>query len=180
MPIGESLMNPGEREPIQKQKKVIDIDSNDLDASVKEAFSDIVDDMKVVEIEGDKVVTIEGSDPATIEDSVAKAFGSNVDDVVEVDWAQESKAVVAVAKQQILADAQVIGYIQDPDYKQIVLQTIDDMTTNEEQIRIFQEGINAATDKAKYVEQATKKLVDAIKSEIERKIIKHSASDNNS
>ena len=180
MPIGEPLMNPRKREPVQKQKKVIDIDSNNLDASIKEAFSDIADDMKVVEIEGDKVVTIEGSDPATINDSVAEAFGSNVDNIIEVDWAQESKAVVVVAKQQILADAQVVGYIQDPDYKQIVLQTIDDMTTNEEQIRIFQEGINAATDKAKYVEQATKKLVKAIKSEIEKKVMEHIAVDNNS
>jgi hypothetical protein len=46
------------------------------------------------------------------------------------------------------------------------------MTTDEDQIRVFQEGINATTDTAKYVEQATNKLVLAMVEETKSRIMR--------
>ncbi len=105
-----------------------------------------------------------------LEGSVDKAFGADVNNV-EVEWSKESKAVVAIAEQKLFADEKISEYMED--YEDIIRQTVVDMTTNEEQIRIFQVGLNTATDKAKYVEQATNKLVHMMKDEVERRIMEN-------
>ena len=114
-------------------------------------------------------ITIEADDVESLADSVDEIFGEEVENV-EVDWSSESKAVVAVAEQKLLANEQIQAYLEDNDFEHIVNEVIKDITTDSEQIRIFQTGINAATDKAAYVEQATDKLVDKIKNEIDRRI----------
>ncbi len=116
----------------------------------------------------DPIITIEGDDPRDLEVSVTEAFGADVDNV-EVDWSKEFKTVTETAKQKLFADEDISEYMVD--YKDIIDQVIENITTKEEQIRIFQVGLNAATDKAKYVEQATNKLVHIMKDEVERKIM---------
>jgi len=163
--------------PESKRKKVITISADNIEEDVKNAFVDIDKDMKTVKIKGDGVDNIEGNTPKELEDSVSHAFGKDVDNI-KVDWAQESKAVVAVAKQKLFEDATINTYMEDPDYKNIVQQVVADMTMNEEQIRVFQEGINATTDKAKYVEQATNKLVLAMVEETKSRIMRDAIDQN--
>ena len=164
MPIGEPVMQP------KPKKEVINISANSLEKDLDEAFADINQDIKSATIEEDPITTIEGTNPQDLDDSVTKAFGADVNNV-EVDWSKESKAVVAIAEQKLFADEKISEYMED--YEDIIRQTVVDMTTNEEQIRIFQVGLNTATDKAKYVEQATNKLVHMMKDEVERRIMEN-------
>ncbi len=169
MPIGEPVMQPKSKKP-KFEEKVINISDDDFEGDVKKAFVDIDKDINSTLIEGDPIITIEGNDPRDLEDSVTGAFGADVNNV-EVDWSKESKAVVAIAEQKLFADEKISEYMGD--YEDIIRQTVVDMTTDEEQIRIFQVGLNAATDKAKYVEQATNKLVHMMKDEVERRIMEN-------
>lgn len=162
MKMGEPMMMP---EKPKKKKEVINITKGTEEDDIEKAFAGIDLD---IEIEGDEMITI--ADGEHLNDSVDRAFGADAHGA-EVDWAQESKAVVVVARQRLFEDEEISAYMKDSDYEGIVRQVVVDMTTDEEQIRIFQEGINAATDKAKYVEQATNKLVNVMKEESKKRIM---------
>ncbi|MEA3323287.1 MAG: hypothetical protein U9Q12_03620 [Patescibacteria group bacterium] len=173
MKMGEPQMKMPESK--KKKEGVITINEDGVEEDIYKAFGDIDADVK---IEGDKITTIEGDDARALEDSIDRAFGADATSA-EVDWAQESKAVVAIAQKKLFEDKEIVAYMEDPDYENIVRQVAVDMTTDEEQIRIFQEGINAASNKAGYVEQATSKLVVVMKEEAKKRIMDNVAGQGN-
>jgi len=166
MPIGEPTIESMK----PKKEEAINISADNLEADLGKAFSGIEKDIRNAKIEGDTITTIEGDDVEALAASVDEAFGPEANNI-EVDWTQESKTVVAVAEQKLFDDEEIGAYMKDSEYEGIVRQVVSDMTTNEEQIRIFQEGLNLASDKAKYVEQATNKLADAMKKEAQKRIM---------
>ncbi len=117
----------------------------------------------------EEVMTITAEDLSELEASVDKTFGEKPLDI-EAEQGVESKGVVAMAENKLRADEKIQEYI-DNGYENIVNQTIIETTNNEEQINMFYTGLRASTNRGKYVEQATEKLVATMKEKVEKKIM---------
>ena len=158
MPMGEPVMEP----PKPKGKKVINIGTDNFEADLDKAFSDIEQDMREVEIEGDRIITIDDVDNVkTLGKSVDVVFGDGPLDA-EVDKRIESSGVVAIAGEKVKADKEVQRFIMNGK-EEMVNKVIAKMTTDPKLIGKFFGNLTDASDKAAHIEQATEKLAETIK-----------------
>jgi len=164
MPIGEPSMDS-----MKSEKNVINISSDNLEADLDTAFSDISEDMMDMKIEGDRIATVEGSDIKTLATSVDKTFKDQSLNVA-VDSHIESKGVVDSAVIKLRKDPMIQAYIAS-GHEEIVNNVIDEMTMDPQLIKKFFTNLNNASDKASHIEQATNKLTDTMKEVVITKVL---------